>query len=135
MEYSVLHLPCTRQLKWKLTRVQTVSALRSTSRRLIWAHTAAQTIGYYLPGSFIMPISCSFFSVFQRRPWQHVGIIVYCSWTFHVSRTPWGVHRIRMLCVYYGVPRTWRKIINFLESIFPGSIMIFADHFCNIDEK
>lgn len=30
------------------------------------ATTAAQTIGFCLPGSFIMSISCSFFSVFQR---------------------------------------------------------------------
>jgi len=59
-----IHLPRTHQLKWKLTRVQTVSALGSTSRQLIWVTTAAQTIGFYLPGSFIMSISCSHFSAY-----------------------------------------------------------------------
>lgn len=93
-----IHSTCTRQLKWKLTLVQIISALGSTWR-LIWP-TTAQTIGFYLPGSFIMPISCSFFNVLQHTLltcayYRTLSVNISC-----LAKLYEVYYRIHVQCIY-----------------------------------
>lgn len=117
-----IHLPCTRQLKWKLTRVQTVSALGSTSRRLIWATTVAQTIGFYLPGSFIMSIS---FFIFQPRLYGN-----YRTLFMKISCRNFSDMRCSTEYAYYALSMEYREYVVKEDNIIYG-IQMRIDPSCS----